>query len=134
MRPTVRQWMKVLLFAVFTALCCNSEMLAADNTHFQDAGRCKAECHCYDTEDQKNEAHIAQRHSALRFNAEDPTRTTIVAKPFSLRLVFFKIKNLFSFQRISFASYHGSDPKASHPITLLPQCDYFVFTLRHLLC
>ena len=134
MRPIVRQWMKVLLFAVFTALCCNSEMLAADNTHYQDAGRSKAKCHSVQTKPKNDKARLAQRHSALRFNAEASTRTTIVAKPFSMRLVFFKIKNLFSFQRISFASYHGADPKASHPITLLPQCDYFVFTLRHLLC
>ncbi len=134
MRTLARQWIKVLLLVMLTSLSCNSKMLAADNAHYGDAGKRKAESHCVKTTPKGDNSRIYPPHSALRFNAEVPVRTTLMAKPFSIQRVSFKIKNLFSLQRISFASYHGSDPKASHQITLMPQCDYFVFTLRHLLC
>ena len=48
--------------------------------------------------------------------------------------VHFRNQNLFNLQKICFAGYRGSGSILSRPIMPLPPCDYYVFTLRRLLC
>lgn len=134
MHTTKRQWIRILLLAVLTILCCNSSVLAADTTHYADADRHESHSHVAAPDTGKDNATVATLHETARVCSPSPTRNSSVSKPSPTQRVHFRNQNLFNLQKICFAGYRGSGSILSRPIMPLPPCDYYVFTLRRLLC
>ena len=60
MHTTKRQWIRIILLAVLTILCCNSSVLAADTTHYADADRHESHSHVAAPDTGKDNATVAK--------------------------------------------------------------------------
>ena len=79
MHTTKRQWIRIILLAVLTILCCNSSVLAADTTHYADADRHESHSHVAAPDTGKDNATVATLHETARVCSQAPTRNTSVS-------------------------------------------------------
>ena len=79
MHTTKRHWIRIILLAVLTILCCNSSVLAADTTHYADADRHESHSHVAAPDTGKDNATVATLHETARVCSQAPTRNTSVS-------------------------------------------------------
>ena len=134
MHTLTRQWMKALLLTLLTAVWCSGRMLAADISHTDDDGDKPCHCHAVIHSHEKVCATTLSLHESARVCSSAPVRTTNIQQPSPTQRLLTRSHKLFDIQKTCFCNYRGQGSILSSPIMPLPACEYYIFTLRRLLC
>ena len=129
------QWLKTLLFVVCLLVGAQAQAQAGSRTCADGLrGNGEKPTTVWVIGNEQPQALLSNASELVRLCSQRPERLLSSPSHVPVYHGVSRLHHLFIHQKTRFCFYRGCAHRLSRPLVDMPQCDYYVYRLRHLLC
>ncbi len=131
----MKRWLKILLLVLGVMITAQTQVQAGSRTRSEGLGdRGDRQQGAWTVSKERGQAMLSNANELLRLCSQRPERLVTSPAYVSVHHGVSRPQHFFNHQKIRFCHYRGTSLRLSCPLVDMPQCDYYVYRLRHLLC
>lgn len=131
----MRRWLKILLLVLGMILSAQAQAQTGGRTCSDGlGGHDDRQQAAWTIGQQRSQAMLSNANELVRLCSQRPERLISSPDYLPVHHGVSRPQHLFNHQKTRYCHYRGISTRLSRPLVDMPQSDYYVYRLRHLLC
>lgn len=131
----MKRWLKIILLVLGVMITAQTQAQAGSRTCSDGLGEPGDRRQtAWSASKERGQALLSNVNELVRLCSQRPERLVSSPAYESVHHGVSRPQHFFNHQKTRFCHYRGISLRLSCPLVDMPQCDYYVYRLRHLLC